>query len=202
MGWVQFTPQTPNAYRAYRQGEVHEDGSFEVKGLAPGRYQVRYLSAGPTAIVDWMQYGETRLERDEIEISAGAPGGLRIVLGAQGARVQIHLPGDPSSAQTTWAVVLVPAGKSFSPGAGTPMLIGNSGADLTYDNLAPGKYFVFGLQQSAAGLGYNERVFELLQPQLEAVDIGPGSTPTITPKLFTSDAITRLALAYLQGENP
>lgn len=81
------------------------------------------------------------------------------------------------------------------------MLMGNSGADLAYDNLAPGKYFVFGIQQTTRSSGFNERVFELVQPHLEAVDIGVGSTPTITPKLFTNEEITHLALAYLQGEN-
>jgi len=185
----------------FRQGEVHQDGSFEVSGLAPGRYRVRYQPALMQSYVDSMQYGATRLEGDEIEIGAVAPGMLRIVLGAKGARVQIHLAGDSSSGTASWSVVLVPAGKSFLPGADMPILQGLSGADLTYDNLAPGKYFVFGVQQTPANLGYNERVFELLQPHLESVDIGAGTTTSITPKLFTSDDITRLALTYLQGEN-
>ncbi len=202
-GWVQFIPETANAFGAgmFRQGEVHQDGSFEVNGLAAGRYRVRYQPALMQSYVDWMQYGATRIEGDEIEIGAAAAGMLKIVLAAKGARVQIHLAGDSSSGTTSWSVVLAPAGRSFLPGAGMPMLQGLSGADLTYDNLAPGKYFVFGVQQTPANLGYNERVFELLQPRLEPVDIGAGTTTSITPKLFTSDDITRLALTYLQGEN-
>jgi hypothetical protein len=81
-----------------------------------------------------------------------------------------------------------------------PMLMGASGTDLSYDNLAPGKYFVFAVQQSQ-NFGFNERVFELVQSRLEAVDIAVGGSPAITPKLFTSGEITRLALAFLQGEN-
>jgi hypothetical protein len=200
-GWVQFMPETPNSLGGYRQGDVHQDGSFEVKGLGPGRYRVRYQSATTPAFVDSMQYGETRLERDEIEIAAGAPGLLRIVLGSKGARVQIHLPEDSSPGKTTtWTVILAPAGRGFSPGAGMPMLMGASGTDLSYDNLAPGRYFVFAVQQSQ-NFGFNERVFELVQPRLEAIDIAAGGTPAITPKLFTSGEITRLALAFLQGEN-
>ncbi|MGC9999781.1 MAG: carboxypeptidase-like regulatory domain-containing protein [Bryobacteraceae bacterium] len=200
-GWVQVMPETPNSPGGYRQGDVHQDGSFEVKGLGPGRYRVRYQSATTAAFVDSMQYGATRLERDEIEIAAGAPGLLRIVLGAKGARVQIHLPEDSSPGKTTvWTVFLAPAGRSFWPGAGMPMLMGASGTDLSYDNLAPGKYFVFAVQQSQ-NFGFNERVFELVQSRLEAVDIAVGGSPAITPKLFTSGEITRLALAFLQGEN-
>jgi hypothetical protein len=78
--------------------------------------------------------------------------------------------------------------------------MGASGTDLSYDNLAPGTYFVFAVQQSQ-NFGFNERVFELIQPRLEAVDIGSAGAPTITPKLFTSEEITRRALAFLQGEN-
>lgn len=202
-GWIQFMPESPspNFPGGYRQGDVHQDGSFEVKGLGPGRYRVRYQSATTQAFVDSMQYGETRLERDEIEIAAGAPGQLRIVLGAKGARVQIHLPEDSSPGKTTlWTVFLVPAGRSFWPGASMPTLMGVSGTDLSYDNLAPGKYFVFAVQQTQ-NFGFNERVFELVQPHLEALDIGSGSSPTITPKLFTGEEITRLALAFLQGQN-
>jgi hypothetical protein len=200
-GWVQLMPETPNSLGGYRQGDVHQDGSFEVKGLGPRRYRVRYQSATTPAFVDSMQYGETRLERDEIEIAAGAPGLLRIVLGSKGARVQIHLPEDSSPGKTTtWTVILAPAGRGFSPGAGMPMLMGASGTDLSYDNLAPGRYFVFAVQQSQ-NFGFNERVFELVQPRLEAIDIAAGGTPAITPKLFTSGEITRLALAFLQGEN-
>ena len=202
-GWVQLMPETPapNFPGGYRQGDVHQDGSFEIKGLGPGRYRVRYQSATTPAFVDSMQYGATRLERDEIEIAAGAPGLLRIVLGSKGARVQIHLPEDSSPGKTTtWTVILAPAGRGFSPGAGMPMLMGASGTDLSYDNLAPGRYFVFAVQQSQ-NFGFNERVFELVQPRLEAVDIAVGGSPAITPKLFTSGEITRLALAFLQGEN-
>ena len=200
-GWVQFMPETPNSPGGYHQGDVRQDGSFEVKGLAPGRYRVRYQSATTQAFVDSMQYGATHLERDEIEIAAGVPGQLRIILGAKGTRVQIHLPEDSSPGKTTvWSVFLAPAGRSFSLGPGMPMLMGTSGTDLSYDNLAPGKYFVFAVQQSQ-NFGFNERVFELVQPRLEAVDIGSGGAPTITPKLFTSGEITRLALAFLQGEN-
>ena len=202
-GWVQLMPETPspNFPGGYRQGDVHQDGSFEIRGLGPGRYRVRYQSATTQAFVDSMQYGATRLERDEIEIAAGAPGQLRIVLGAKGAHVQIHLPEDSSPGKTTaWTVILAPAGRSFLPGAGTPMLMGTSGTDLSYDNLVPGKYFVFAVQQPQ-NFGINERVFELVQPRLEAVDISVGGAPTITPKLFTSDGILRLALAFLQGEN-
>ncbi len=200
-GWIQFMPETPSNSTGYRQGDVRQDGSFEVPGLGPGRYRVRYQPATTQAFVDSMQLGETKLERDEIEITAGAPGLLRIFLGAKGARVQIHLPEDSSSEKTFWTLYLAPAGRSFSPGAGMPMLIGRSGDNLAYDNLAPGKYFVFAVQQTAAYFGFNERVFELIQPRLETVDIGVGSTPAITPKLFTSEEITRLALAFLQGEN-
>ncbi|MGD0578292.1 MAG: carboxypeptidase-like regulatory domain-containing protein [Bryobacteraceae bacterium] len=203
-GWVQFMPLSPYSNPGYHQGqgEVHQDGSFEMQGLGPGRYQVRYLPSMTQAFVDSMQYGETKLERDEIEITAGAPGLLRIVLGAKGARVQIHLPDDSSSEKAMWTVFLIPAGKAFSPMAGgMPALTGGSGADLTYDNLAPGRYFVLGVQQTPPNFGINERLFDLIQSRLEPVDIGPGGATTITPKLFTSEEINRLALAFLQGEN-
>jgi hypothetical protein len=80
-----------------------------------------------------------------------------------------------------------------------PTLTGRSGSDLAYDNLPPGKYFVFAIQQTPVGL--SERGFELIQARLEPVEIGVGGTPTITPKLFTNEEIIRLALGFLQGQN-
>ena len=201
-GQIHLMPETPSNASQFRQSQVNQDGSFEVHGLGPGRYHVRYMANMGAALVDSMHLGNTRLEGETIEIGEGAPGMLRIVLGGKGARVRVHLPEDSPDEKTQWAVYFVPAGRSISGMyGGVPMLYGAGGSDLLYENLPPGKYFVLGVQQTPPNYGLNDRLFELLQARLQTEEIGPGGSVTITPKLFSSEELTRTALGYLQGES-
>ncbi|MGJ5818718.1 MSCRAMM family protein [Paludibaculum fermentans] len=199
-GSVMLTPARGNSPVGQRSAEVNaQDGTFQVFGVTPGRWRVRYQSYRGPSWLETVQYGDSLAQDQQIEVGQGAAGALRLILGGKPPTVKFELKDAPSiSGGSYWMVQAVPVQRE---GAGnqTFMVGGPTGQSTAANSLPPGRYHFFGLEQSYGGM-VNERVLDLLVRLVEATEITNTSEQTVTVKCLSLADVQRVVAEFLSGE--
>jgi hypothetical protein len=199
LGYLNLVPLSQTAFSNHRQAEVHQDGTFTVQGLTPGRYRVvpQVWSPQPASL-ESAQFGTSQPTRGVIELTEGALGSLRVRMAANPPQVSASLADAPAGGQ--WAVYALPVDEPPLPFNQFMAGPGKSGDTLRMQNASAGKFAFIAVEMTVTGGMQNERLNQLLRDRVEPIEIVAGQNPTVSPKFFTSQEIEKLALAYLQGE--
>jgi hypothetical protein len=201
LGYLNLIPLTQMPYSSPRQVEVHQDGSFTVQGLTPGRYKVVTQIWSPQpASLESVQFGTSQAIHGVIELTEGASGSLRVRMGASPPQVSASLADTPAGVGGQWMVFALPLEEPAAPFSQFMTGTGKSGDTVRLQNTMAGKFAFVAVEMTMAGGIQNERLSQLLRERVEPVEIVAGQDQTVSPKFFTSQEIEKLALAYLRGE--
>jgi hypothetical protein len=201
LGYLNLIPLTQMPYSSPRQVEVHQDGSFTVQGLTPGRYKVVTQIWSPQpASLESVQFGTSQAIHGVIELTEGASGSLRVRMGASPPQVSASLADTPAGVGGQWMVFALPLDEPAAPFSQFMTGTGKSGDTVRLQNTMAGKFAFVAVEMTMAGGIQNERLSQLLRERVEPVEIVAGQDQTVSPKFFTSQEIEKLALAYLRGE--
>ncbi|MGC4048827.1 MAG: carboxypeptidase-like regulatory domain-containing protein [Paludibaculum sp.] len=202
-GSVMLLPAGSNLPFGPKMGQVNaQDGTFQIGGVTPGRWRVRYQSFQGPAWVEAVRYGDAPVENQQIEVADGASGALSLTLGAKPPAVKYELKdASPSSTvKSYWIIQALPVQRD-GPGNQAFVGSGSPGQPVTGQSLAPGRYYFFGFEQSVGGQMVNERELELLSRQIEPAEITPGSEQTIVVRCFSMAEIEKTVANFIAGED-
>ena len=203
-GYVQMMPLAPAVFSNFHQAEVHQDGTFQVQGLTPGRYQLAVQMIGQRPLtVESVQYGASQVEHGVLDVADGASGAIRVRMTSGAPQVRVSLADAPGASRSTWAVLALPVDEplvwQFQQSMGGA---GKSGETVPLANPRVGKFAFAAVEMAVGGIFQDGRLIRLLRDQLEPVDIVAGQDQTVSPRFFTGADLEKLALGYLQGETP
>lgn len=199
-GTLSLTPaQQPSHLAPVRLPVSARDGKFHLATLTPGRWRVRYQATqGPTSVIS-MQFGDTRVENDEIEVTPGTRARLRIRTGGPNPAVHFELRDPAGDAHQPWILAALPTGSS----AGEPHILGIAipGQALRLTSLPPGRHHLVAVPKYPNGVLLNERTAALLRRHTPPLTIQRRQEQPIAIPCFSYDAIRALVDSYLAGAN-
>lgn len=175
------------------------DSTFRVEGITPGRWRVQYQSYQRPAWIESMQYGDTPVEGNVIEVAQGSSGSLLLKTGNKAAEIRYELKGVPPQAKSYWMIQAVPV----DPGGPRGMnIIGVviPGQPMQTRPLGPGRYSFFAVEQGVGGGFVNDRVNELLRREVKAIEISAGQEQTVPIRCFPADELLKIVANFVAGE--
>ncbi|QOY88103.1 carboxypeptidase-like regulatory domain-containing protein [Paludibaculum fermentans] len=175
------------------------DGTFQLEGITPGRWRVQYQSYQRPAWIESMQYGDTLVEGDVIEIVQGSTGTLLLRTGTKAPEVHYELKGAPPQAKTYWMIQAVPADGGGPRGTSIIGVV-VPGQPVQARPLGPGRYSFFAVEQGAGGGMINERVNELLRREVKPVELSAGQEQTVQIRCFPTDELLKIVANFVAGE--
>ncbi|MGJ5818712.1 carboxypeptidase regulatory-like domain-containing protein [Paludibaculum fermentans] len=191
---VTLTPTRPGGPFTTLTGRVSlQTGSFQIPGMAPGRWLVRYEQPQQPAWVESMQYGEAPVVNKEIEVTPDSTAILKIRTNSKLANLQLEYLDSAATAKSNCALQAIPAGES---GRTMPIHM-----DFSRGNsLAPGRYYLFGVEQPEGSERLNERALRLLGRQINPMEVVAGRDQALTVKCFSAGELQRIIENYIAGE--
>jgi hypothetical protein len=152
--------------------EIDVDGSFPLEKVPAGRYLVS--ASWPTAYVESMTLGATRLDGRVLDVSAGSgDASLTVVLSGNVGEISGTVRDDKGPAPAF--AVLVP---ETEDGSEFQMRTGPKG-NYSFQGIAPGNYRLFALPQGEGiRADFTARDLESYEDIMEHVSVGPGQRVT------------------------
>jgi hypothetical protein len=153
--------------------KIAADGSFRLVGLTPGVWEF-VLDPMPEGL--WLKaatYGESDVLQGQLNIAAGPPGVLHIVLASNGAQISGTVAGAAESGRRT--VVLAPATNELRRSA--PMYRTVSTQDhgvFVFKDVRPGTYKLFAFEDVEPFAWLNAEVMKPLESLGETVSVAEG----------------------------
>lgn len=175
------------------------DCTFRVEGITPGRWRVQYQSYQRPAWIESMQYGDTPVEDDVIEVAQGSTGTLLIKTGSKAAEIHYELKGVPPQTKTYWMIRAVPVDGAGPRGMNIIGVV-IPGQPIQARPLGPGRYSFFAVEQGVGGGFVNDRVNELLRRELKPIDISAGQEQTVPIRCFPTDELLKIVANFVAGE--
>jgi len=135
-----------DSYGGY--GQAKTDGTFSLSQIAPGRYTLHASAGAGEGYVKAILLGSEDIYGKEVDGSAVAAGGLKIVIRLDSAALSgtVEIPDERKAALRAPTVVLLPADAHLRDAdrSHVAQLNQNNGYELK--NLRPGDYIAFALE--------------------------------------------------------
>ncbi|MBN9662995.1 MAG: carboxypeptidase regulatory-like domain-containing protein [Acidobacteria bacterium] len=199
-GSLILSEASPSQNTESRNAQVNAlDGTFRLEGITPGRWRVQYQSYRSPAWLESVQYGDTPVEGDVIEVAQGSTGTLVLKTGSKAPEVHYDLKGTPLQTKSYWMLQAVPVD---STGLRSVNILGVviPGQPLQARPLGPGRYSFFAVEQGVGGGMVNDRVMELLRREVQPIEISGGPEQTVSIRCFPKDEILKIVANFVAGE--
>lgn len=194
VGLLTLTPARPGGPFTPLTGRVSPvDGSFQIPGVAPGRWLVRYEQPQQPAWVASMQYGDAPVVNHEIEVTPDSAAILKLRTNPKLPSLQLEYVDIAAAARSSCALQAVPSGA----GSRSMPIRSDSGGGA---GLTPGKYLLFGVEQAEGGVSLNERALRLLGRQVDPVEIVGGRDQALQVRCFPAEEIQKIIHQYISGD--
>ncbi len=166
------------------------DGTFQMRGLAPEKYQIAVTGQAQGAYVKSIRFENVDITRDYLDLTSGSGGALEILLSPKAADVSGIVRNEsgepvPNVPVTLWTAGR-PANGVFSPARGT-----NTDASGAFQifNLGPGEYRVAAWEDLEPGLAQNPDFRARFESTAAKVEVQESTHATADTKLVGRDAI-------------
>lgn len=194
VGILTLTPARPGGPFTTLTGRVSpQEGSFQIPGVAPGRWLVRYEQLQRPAWVESMQYGEAPVGNQEIEVTPDSTAILKIRTNSKLPNLQFEFVDIAAAAKSNCALHAVP----FGDGSPSRLIHSDAGRG---DGLMPGRYHLFGVEQPEGGVSLNERALRLLGRQVKPVEVVGGRDQTLNVRCFAAEEVQKIIHHYIAGD--
>jgi hypothetical protein len=175
------------------------DGTFRVEGITPGRWRVQYQSYQRPAWLVSMQYGDTPVEGNVIEVAQGSTGNLLLKTGSNAPEIHYELKGTPPQTKSYWMIQAVPV-DGAAPRGMSILGVVLPGQPVQARPLGPGRYSFFAVEQGVGGGFVNDRLIELLRREVKPIEISGGPEQTVPIRCFPRDELLKIVANFVADE--
>jgi hypothetical protein len=129
-------------------GQAKSDGTFTMTGIAPGRFTVNVYAGSGEGYIKSILLGSEDVYGKEVDGSAVAAGGLKIVIRLDSAALSgtVEIPDERKAALRAPTVVLLPADAHLRDAEQRHVAQFNQNNGYDLKNLRPGDYIAFALE--------------------------------------------------------
>ena len=161
-----------------------QDGTFQLKGVSPGKYFVRMMPMPEGTYVSSVTLGAQRMGEDGLEISAAGAAKLEIKLRPGAAQVEGTVQDAEGKPVSGSSVALIPKSKNY-------LLYQFSAADqkgaFNIKNVTPDDYLLLAVEDSEMGAYYDPEFVKLYESKGERLTLKENDRKGVALKLIPKD---------------
>jgi hypothetical protein len=165
------------------RGYADQGGSFTIKGVAPGLYQVEVSSLEETTsfYVKSVRLGDREITGDVLDLTEGVSGTLQITLSAETAQVAGVVQDSDNKPVSAATVVAVPDSRRYS-------LYRQETTDqfgaFTVRGLAPGEYKLLAWEDIEAGAYQDPEILKKYEGKAETLSLKPNDRKSVQVRVI------------------
>jgi hypothetical protein len=184
IGQLQLIPDGGVAYGPPPRGEIKEDGSFVIKGVAAERYRLPLPLPG---YVKSMKLAGREVDEPVIDFSSGSRGPLEIVVSTEGGEISGKIENSNGEPVERARVVIVPVS---SPRERVQGSVSDQSGMFRTTGLAPGDYKIYAWEMDIEPGAEQDPAFrKLFDSYAVSVKIEDKAKQTINVKLVPRDVM-------------
>lgn len=194
VGIITLTPERSGGPFTTLTGRVSpQEGRFQIPGVAPGRWLIRYEQPQQPVWVESMQFGDAPVVNHEIEVTPDSSAILKLRINPKLPNLQLEYVDIAAAAKSSCVLQAVPSGE----GSRSMPVLSDSGGGAS---LTPGRYHLFGVEQQEGGVSLNERALRLLGRMVTAVDVVGGRDQALNVRCFPAEEVQKIIHHYTAGD--
>lgn len=167
---------------------VANDGTFTVRNLVPGAYQVEALGSIPGKYLKTIRFGDQDVPSGRMNLTE-AGGAITLVFGADPGQLRGTVQTASGTAAPNAEITLVPEGDH----AGRPDLcaqtVADSNGNFVFQSLAPGQYKLFAWEQVDPNMVWSPDFRKPFENDAGSVTIEAGQNQTVQVKWISADDV-------------
>jgi protocatechuate 3,4-dioxygenase beta subunit len=160
---------------------VNEDGTFQMKGVGPGKYFVRLMPAPEGTYVSSVMLGGQRMGEDGLEIPAGGAGKLEIKPRPGAAQIEGTVQDAEGKPVTGASVALIPKSKSY-------LLYQTAATDqkgaFSFRGVTPEDYLLLAVEDMEPGAQFDPEFLKLYESKAEKIVLKENDRKGVALKLI------------------
>ena len=175
--------------------QTKDDGSFELHGIAPGKYAALVDTLPDGVYMKSVRFGAQDVTRIALDLTSGVGGSLDILLSRGAAEVLGEVKNNEGAAVSGALATLWPKGlRPESVWNGPAQSATDQNGDFRIAGLVPGEYYAIAWEDLEHDLIYDHDFLKRFESQATAVVLEEGAHQTIQLKLISrEDAATEAA---------
>jgi Carboxypeptidase regulatory-like domain len=157
-------------------------GTFQLPGLVLGDYAVRPLVNSPGRYIKDVTYGGNSIMNQPLHLGQSLPGGLRIVVGQDGASINAQVNNKDGLPVPDLQVIVIPANVSSEAMLQATMFSGetNQTGQFSSHTVAPGKYYVAATAEIFDATSESVGRLWRARNRFQEVDLAPSGAAQVT----------------------
>lgn len=168
--------------------QTKDDGTFELHGIAPGKYAAMVDGLPDGVYVKSVRFGAQDVTRIALDFTSGANGTLDILLSPHAAEVLGTVKNNEGAAVSGVLVTLWPKGlRPETVWSGPPQSATDQNGDFRIAGLVPGEYYAIAWEDLEHDLIYDHDFLKRFESQATAVTLEEGAHQTIQPKWISRE---------------
>lgn len=185
---VRLTPSEGLALGHYPVSTTGANGAIRLSGVTPGIWSISIDSLPEGIWIKSITFGAADVTAGELNVPAGQPGLLRVVLAGNGAQVAGVVAEENKTRRAT--VVLAPVVPELQQAAQMYRVASTqeNGA-FTFTGVRPGAYKLFAFEEVEPLAWLDPEFLKLVDSRGEAVSVGEGDRTTKQLSLISPEAI-------------
>ncbi len=184
---ISLQPLASNYRGPYPMSTIGADGSFELKSVLPGSFRLNPL---PMGYVKSMTLAGQDVSPLHFTVAGSSAGPLHIFIGSKMAKVEVELSPRPDAGVTV-SGLLIPADQPDTPD-GRNMAVSPAGGELSFANVAPGKYRVFvAVTNNIWNLMNEPDALKALESHTVPVEVAEGDDKHVSASVISADDLQK-----------
>jgi protocatechuate 3,4-dioxygenase beta subunit len=168
--------------------QTKDDGTFELQGIASGKYAVGVYDLPVGVYVKSIRLGGQDVTRTKLDLTSGVSGTLDILLSRGAAEVLGTVKNKEGEAVSGVLITLWPKGlRPETVWSGAAQSATDQNGDFRIAGLAPGDYYLAAWEDIEADLTYDLDFLQRFTSQATAVTLEEGAHQTAQPKLISRE---------------
>jgi protocatechuate 3,4-dioxygenase beta subunit len=179
-----FLSDSGGAFGQAYSGQIKADGTFELPGIALGKYATHLQELPEGAYVKSIRFGQQDITRTVLDLTSGGSGTLDILLSPHAAEVSGTVKNKDGAAMTGVEVTLWPKqGQSKRVYQGST----DQNGDFRIAGLAPGDYYMNAWEDLDPYLSFDLDFLRRFASLETTITLEEGEHQTAQPKLISRD---------------
>ncbi len=185
---VYLQPLEPVRLGGSGMGEVGADGLFVVENVVPGRYQVYVIHRSDEFYLKSVRMGNQEIAGGELDLSAGAPAPLELVLRAGAGQVSGMVTGPENSPALGVTVVAVPEESRRNESRLYKSVPSDQSGQFTLKGLVPGEYKLFAWEEIEPGAYQDPEFLKPFESRGKAIAVTENGRESVQLQLIPVDS--------------